>query len=83
MWNTFLLYVVVEIQQILNEISRRALQKRWSEKHLKIHRETLETVIRSCFCLKMFLKILQNSQINTFTRVLFLLKLQAGNLKLS
>ena len=32
---------------------------------------------------KMFLKILQNSQINIVARVSFLIKLQAGNLKLS
>ena len=31
----------------------------------------------------MFLKILQNSQINVFPQVSFLIKLQAGNLELS
>ena len=35
------------------------------------------------FCQKIFLKILQNSQKNIFGRVSFLIKLQAGNLKLS
>ena len=35
------------------------------------------------FCKKMFLKILQISQKNVFTGVPFLIKLQAGNLKLS
>ena len=54
MWNTFLLYVVVEIQQLVNEISS------FPE-----------------------LLYLQNSQINIFARAFFLIKLQAGNLKLS
>ena len=35
------------------------------------------------FCQKMFLKILQNSQKNFFTGISFLIKLQAGSLKLS
>ena len=35
------------------------------------------------FCKKMFLKILQISQKNVFARVPFIIKLQAGNLKLS
>ena len=35
------------------------------------------------FCKKMFLKILQISQKNVFAGVPFLIKLQAGNLKLS
>ena len=35
------------------------------------------------FCQNMFLTILQNSQINIFAWVSFLIKLQAGNLKLS
>ena len=35
------------------------------------------------FCKKMFLKILQISQKNVFAGVPFIIKLQAGNLKLS
>ena len=35
------------------------------------------------FCEKIFLKILQNSQINIFAGISFLLKLQTGNLKMS
>ena len=35
------------------------------------------------FCEKMFLKNLQNSQKSIFAGVFFLMKLQAGNLKLS
>ena len=35
------------------------------------------------FCQNVFLKILQNSQINIFAGVYFFIKLQGGNLKLS
>ena len=35
------------------------------------------------FYQKMFLKILQNSQKNIFAGILFIIRLQAGNLKLS
>ena len=43
----------------------------------------IKAVIWRCFCLKIFLKIFQNSQLNIFAGVSFLIKLQAGNLKLS
>ena len=35
------------------------------------------------FCQKMFLKILQNSHKNIFAVISFLIKFQAGNLKLT
>ena len=55
LWNAFLLYMLFEFQQLVNERSS----------------------FIEVFCQKMFLKILQNSQINIFTWVCFLIKLQA------
>ena len=52
------------------------------KKLLKIQINT-KTSHPEVFCQKMFLKILQNLQKNIFARVSFLIKLQAGNLKLA
>ena len=78
LWNTFLLYVVVEIRQLVNKASSfpEVLYKRndlknfvkfTTDKHKKPYPEE--------FCQKMFLKCLQNSQINIFASVSFLIKL--------
>ena len=73
--------MVVEIRQLVNEISSflEVVYKRgdlkdfskFTDKHKKV------------FCQKKFLKVLQNSQIKIFAGVSFLIKLQAGILKLS
>ena len=75
--------MVLEIRQLVNEISsfpevhyeRGDLKNfsKFSDKHRR----------SSGFCLNMFLKILQNSQMSIFAGVSLLIKLQAGNLKLS
>ena len=83
-WNTFLLHVVVEAWQLVNEISSfpEVLYKRSDLKNVSKFTEKHKKQYPEVFCQKMFLKILQNSQINIFASVSFLLKLQAGNLKL-
>ena len=78
------MYVVVEIRQLVNGISSfpEVLYKRgdlknfskFTDKHKKqSYRGVLSEDV---------LKILKNSQINIFDSVSFLIKLQAGNLKL-
>ena len=83
--NSSLLYLVVEILQLVLEISSfpEVFYKGGVlKKLLKIQINT-KTSHPEVFCQKMFLKILQNLQKNIFARVSFLIKLQAGNLKLA
>ena len=81
--------MAVEIRQIVNEISS-FLEVLYKEDDLKNfskftdkHKKQSPEVFLSKDVLKMFLKILQGSQINIFARLFFLIKLLAGNLKLS
>ena len=87
MWNTFLLYVVVEIRQLVNEISsfpevlyERGDLKNFSKFTDKHKKQSSGGVLSKE---KMFLKILQNSQKNIFTGVSFIIKVHPVNLKLS
>ena len=83
--NSSLLHLVVEILQLVLEISSfpEVFYKGGVlKKLLKIQINT-KTSHPEVFCQKMFLKILQNLQKNIFARVSFLIKLQAGNLKLA
>ena len=83
--NSSLLYLVVEILQLVLEISSFSevfYKGGVLKKLLKIQINT-KTSHPEVFCQKMFLKILQNLQKNIFARVSFLIKLQAGNLKLA
>ena len=76
---------MVEILQLVHEISsfpevlyKKGVLKnfsRFADKHKKQHTEV--------FCHKMFLKTLQNSEKNVFSGDAFLIRLQAGNMKLS
>ena len=85
--NSFLLYLVVEILQLVNEISsfQEVLYKRnvlkTFAKFTDKHKKQPSRVVLSKE--KIFLKILQNSQKNISAGVSLLMKLQAGNLKLS
>ena len=83
--NSSLLYLVVEILQLVLEISSFSevfYKGGVLKKLLKIQINT-KTSHPEVFCQKMFLKILQNLLKNIFARVSFLIKLQAGNLKLA
>ena len=86
LWNSFLLYLVVQILQLLHEISsfpdvlyQRSVLKNFS-KFTDKHKKQSSGVLSKE---KMFWKFLQNSQKNIFTGGSFLIKLQAGYLKLS
>ena len=83
-----LLYLVVEILQLVHEISSfpEVLYKIGDLKNLQVNSKlqvNTRTSHREVFCKKMFLKVLQNSQKKVFAGVSFLIKLQAGNMKLS
>ena len=92
LWNSFLLYLVVEILQLVNEI---AVSQRCSIKEaffygtlLKnfskfAHKHKNQSSVGVLSKEKLFLKILRNSQKNIFARVPFSIKLHSGNLKLS
>ena len=87
LWNSFLQYLVVEILQLVNEISsfqevlyKRSVLKTFSKFTDKHKKQPSRGVLSKE---KIFLKILQNSQKNISAGVSLLMKLQAGNLKLS
>ena len=84
MWNTCLLYVVVEIRQLVNEISSfpEVLYKEMIWKIFQNSQISRRSSQPEVFWQNVFLKISQNSQISIFARVSFLVELQAGNLKL-
>ena len=85
LWNTFLLCVVVEIRQLINEISsfpetlyKKGDLKNFTGKHKK---QSPGGVLSKE---KMLFKNLQNSKKKIiFARLSLLIKLQAGNLELS
>ena len=81
----FLLYLVFEILQLVHEISSfpEVLYKIGDLKNFSKLQVNTRSSHPEVFCKKMFLKILQNSQKNAFAGVPFLMKLQAGKLKLS
>ena len=80
-----LLYLVVEILQLVHEISSfpEVLYKIGDLKNFSKLQVNTRSSHPEVFCKKMFLKILQISQKNVFVGVPFIIKLQAGNLKLS
>ena len=85
---TFTIHEVVEILQLLHEMSsfpevlyKRSVLKNFSEFTDKHKKQSSSGGVLSKE--KMFLKILQNSQKNIFAGVSSLIKLQGGNLKLS
>ena len=80
-----LFYLVVEILQLVHEISclPEVLYKIGDLKNFSKLLVNTRSSHPEVFCKKMFLKILQISQKNVFAGVSFLIKLQAGNLKLS
>ena len=76
---------MVEILQLVDEISsfsevlnKRDVLKNFLKFTDKLKKQSSEGVLS-----KMFLKLLQNSQKNIFAGISFIIKLQAGNLKLS
>ena len=81
----FLLYLVFEILQLVHEISSfpEVLYKIGDLKNFSKVQVNTRSSDPEVFCKKVFLKILQNSQKNAFAGVPFLMKLQAGKLKLS
>ena len=81
----FLLYLVVEILQLVHEISSfpEVLHKIGDLKNFSELQVNTRSIHLELFCKKIFLKISQNSQKNVFTGVPLLIKLQTGNLKLS
>ena len=83
LWNTFLQYVVVEIWQLVNEVnsSPEVLYKRGDLKNFSKVRDKHNN--HPEVNQKISLKILQNSKVNIFAVASFLIKLQAGKLKLS
>ena len=64
-------------QAIIVELLCQIAQGNYLTQFYKIGLKKAEAVIQSCFGKKMFLKVLQNSQENTCTRVSFLIRLQA------
>ena len=82
LWNTFLQYVVVETWQLVNEVNSfpEVLYKRGDLKNFsKVRDKHNNPEVNQ----KISLKIFQNSKVNIFAVVSFLIKLQAGKLKLS
>ena len=79
------LYLVVEILRLVHEISSfsEVLYKIGELKNFSKLLLNTRSSHPEVFCKKMFFKALQNSQKNVFAGVSFLIKLQAGNLKLS
>ena len=76
---------MVEILQLVHETSSfpEVLYKIGDLKNFSKLQVNTRRSHPEVFCKKMFLKILQNSQKSVFDGVPFLIKLQAGNLKLS
>ena len=77
------LYDVFEIRQLEISSFPEVLYKRGDLKNSQNSQISTRSSHLEVFCQKMFLKILQNSQIRIFASVSFLIKLQAGNLKMS
>ena len=73
MWNTCLLYVVVEIRQLVNEISSfpEVLYKRGDLENFSKFTDKNKKQSSEGVWQKMFLKILENSQNNVFSGVSF------------
>ena len=67
-WSTYLLYLVVKIRQLLNELSSlpEVLYKRGDLKNFSNSQINTRSNHPEVFWQKMLLKILQNSQINIF-----------------
>ena len=83
MFEKHLQYVVVEIWQLVNEVNSfpEVLYKRGDLKNFSKVRDKHNN--HPEVNQKISLKILQNSKVNIFAVVSFLIKLQAGKLKLS
>ena len=82
LWNTFLQYVVVETWQLVNEVNSfpEVLYKRGDLKNFsKVRDKHNNPEVNQ----KISLKIFQTSKVKIFAVVSFLIKLQAGKLKLS
>ena len=79
------MYLVVQILQLVHEISSfpEVLYKMSNQKNVSKFQVNTRNSHPEVFCKKIFLNILQNSQKNVLAGVSFLIKLQAGNLKLS
>ena len=79
------LYLVVEILRLVHEISSfsKVLYKIGELKNFSKLLLNTRNSHPEVFYKKMFFKAFQNSQKNVFAGVSFLIKLQAGNLKLS
>ena len=73
----FLLYLVVEILQLVFENIKEVIWKTSQDSQINT-----KSSLPEVFCQKIFLTILQNSKKNVFAGVYFLIRLQAGNLKL-
>ena len=71
MWNTCLLYVVVEIRQLVNEISSfpEVLYKRGDLENFSKFTDKNKKQSSGGVWQKMFLKIFENSQNNVFSGV--------------
>ena len=79
LWNSLLLYLPVEILQLVNDMSsfsgviyKKSVPKNFS----KLTKTNTRSRNLQVFCQKMLLKILQNSRKNIFGGVSFLIKLQ-------
>ena len=79
------MYLVVQILQLVHEISSfpEVLYTMGDLKKFSKFQVNTRNSHPEVFCKKIFLNILQNSQKNVYAGVSFLIKLQAGNLKLS
>ena len=73
-----ILQLILEISSLLEVLYEIGDLENFSKVQVNTRNSHLEV-----FCKKMFLKILHNLQKNVFDGVPFLVKLQAGNLKLS
>ena len=88
LWNSFLLYLVVEILQLVHDIAwnfpvvlyKKSVLKNFSKFTDKHKKQSTGGVLSKE---NIFLKILKNSQKKISVGVSFLIKLQAENLKLS
>ena len=79
LWNSLLLYLVVEVLQLVHEIRYSIKEEFWkTSQNSNINPRSSH---REVFCQKIFLKSLQNSHKKIFAGVSFLRKLQAGNFK--
>ena len=80
----FSLYLLIEILQLAHEISSfsEVLYKRGALKNFSKFKDKLKKQSSGAVISKNVLKIFANLQKNIFARTSFLIKLQAGNLKL-